>query len=55
MQERKLTENYQDADYIQDGANAVGAGKPIVRWQERRKRDKSDKEEWAEDGVDVLD
>lgn len=55
VQKRKLSENHKDADYIQDGVNAINAGKPITRWQERRKRDTSDKEVWDEDGDDELD
>jgi len=52
---RKLGENHKDADYVQDGTKAVVAEKPISRWQERRKREESDKEVWAEDKDDMLD
>ena len=52
---RKLTGNIKGTDYIQDGAKAVASGKPISRWQVRRKQDVMDNEEWAEDGDNMLD
>lgn len=52
---RKLGENRKDADYVQDGAKAISTGKPIMKWQLRRKRDESDKEVWAGDNDDMLD
>lgn len=52
---RKLGENHKDTDYVQTGAVAINTGKPISRWQARRKRDESDKEVWAEDVDNMLD
>ena len=45
----------KDADYVQDGAKAITAGKVISKWQARRKCDESVKEEWAEDNDNMLD
>lgn len=55
VQGRKVNDNAKSADYIQDGAKAIATGKPISRWQTRRKQDMMDNEEWAEDGENAFD